>query len=79
MATETRVAGYCNNAMVELIEITDDELNLFVDKQLDKNRTEKIYEIIFSDSIVRKQIYEIIFIRQLVAYSYNDIPISHEK
>lgn len=54
--------------------ISDEELNAFLDEQLDANERDRILDAINSDSDVSKRMSELSLLRDMVQHAYEDLP-----
>ncbi len=57
-------------------DITEDKLNLFIDQQLDSNEMNEIHEAILDDKELREQVCQLKAVRELVGYAYSEVPAS---
>jgi intracellular sulfur oxidation DsrE/DsrF family protein len=57
-------------------EITEDKLNLFIDKQLDTDEMNEIHQASLDDKDVRERICQLKAVRELVGYAYSEVPPS---
>jgi intracellular sulfur oxidation DsrE/DsrF family protein len=57
-------------------EITEDKLNLFIDQQLDSDEMNEIHEAILDDKELREQVCQLKAVRELVGYAYSEVPAS---
>ena len=58
-------------------EITEDKLNLFIDQQLDSDEMNEIREALLEDKELREQVCQLKAVRELVGYAYSEVPASH--
>ena len=60
-------------------DITEDKLNLFIDQQLDSDEMNEIHEALLDDKELREQVCQLKAVRELVGYAYSEVPPSgHE-
>jgi intracellular sulfur oxidation DsrE/DsrF family protein len=60
-------------------DITEDRLNLFIDEQLDRDEMNEIKEALLDDKELREQVCQLKAVRELVGYAYSEVPPSgHE-
>jgi len=60
-------------------DITEDRLNLFIDEQLDSDEMNEIREALLDDKELREQVCQLKAVRELVGYAYSEVPPSgHE-
>ncbi len=57
-------------------DITEDKINLFIDEQLDTDEMNEIHEAILSDKELREQVCQLKAVRELVGYAYSEVPPS---
>lgn len=57
-------------------EITEDKLNLFIDKQLDNDEMDEIHQALFEDKTLRERVCQLKAVRELIGYAYNEVPPS---
>ena len=57
-------------------DITEDKLNLFIDHQLDSDEMNEIHEAILDDKELREQVCQLKAVRELVGYAYSEVPAS---
>jgi len=57
-------------------EITEDKLNLFIDKQLDTDEMNEIHQILLDDKNLRERVCQLKAVRELVGYAYSEVPPS---
>ena len=57
-------------------DITEDKLNLFIDQQLDSDEMNEIHEAILDDKELREQVCQLKAVRELVGYAYSEVPAS---
>ncbi len=60
-------------------DITEDKLNLFIDQQLDRNEMNEIHEAILDDKELREQVCQLKAVRELVGYAYSEVPASRSE
>ena len=54
--------------------ISEDKLNLFVDKQLDTDEMNEIHEALLDDKELRERVCQLKAVRELVGYAYSEVP-----
>ena len=60
-------------------DITEDKLNLFIDDQLDTDEMNEIREALLDNKELREQVCQLKAVRELVGYAYSEVPpSSHE-
>lgn len=60
-------------------DLTEDKLNLFVDEQLDSGEMDEIRQAMLDDKDLREQVCQLKAVRELVGYAYSEVPSSpHE-
>lgn len=57
-------------------EITEDKLNLFIDKQLDTDEMNEIHQALLDDKTLRERVCQLKAVRELVGYAYSEAPPS---
>ncbi len=57
-------------------EITEEKLNLFVDKQLDADEMNEIHQLLLDDKVLRERVCQLKAVRELVGYAYSEVPPS---
>ncbi len=57
-------------------DITEETLNLFIDEQLDTNEMNEIREILLDDKSLRERVCQLKAVRELIAYAYTEVPKS---
>ena len=57
-------------------DITEDKLNLFIDEQLDSDEMNEIHEALLDDKELREQVCQLKAVRELVGYAYSEVPPS---
>ncbi len=60
-------------------DITEDKLNLFIDNQLDTDEMSEIHEILLANKNLREQVCQLKAVRELVGYAYSEVPPSRYK
>ena len=58
-------------------DITEDKLNLFIDHQLDSDEMNEIREALLEDKELSEQVCQLKAVRELVGYAYSEVPASH--
>lgn len=57
-------------------DITEDKLNLFIDEQLDSDEMNEIREALLDNKELREQVCQLKAVRELVGYAYSEVPAS---
>jgi len=60
-------------------DISEDKLNLFVDKQLDTDEMSEIHQAALDDKDLRERICQLKAVRELVGYAYSEVPGLHDE
>jgi uncharacterized protein len=60
-------------------DITEDKLNLFIDEQLDTDEMNEIREALLDNKELREQVCQLKAVRELVGYAYSEVPPSRHK
>jgi len=60
-------------------DITENRLNLFIDEQLDTDEMNEIREALLEDEPLREQVCQLKAVRELVGYAYSEVPASHHE
>jgi len=60
-------------------DITEDKLNLFIDEQLDTDEMNDIHEALLDNKDLREQVCQLKAVRELVGYAYSEVPPSRYK
>ena len=60
-------------------DITEDKLNLFIDEQLDSDEMNEIHEALLDDKELREQVCQLKAVRELVGYAYSEVPPSRHE
>ncbi len=55
-------------------DITEDKLNLFIDEQLDTDEMDDIREALLDDKELRERVCQLKAVRELLAYAYTEVP-----
>ena len=55
-------------------DITEDKLNMFIDKQLDSDEMNDIHQAMLDDKTLRERVCQLKAVRELVGYAYTDVP-----
>ncbi len=58
------------------MEITEEKLNLFIDKQLDNEEMDAIHQALLENKDLRERVCQLKAVRELVAYAYSEVPAS---
>ena len=53
---------------------TDEQLNLFIDNQLDTAEKDAIRHSILEDAVLRERVCQLKAVRELVGYAYENVP-----
>jgi intracellular sulfur oxidation DsrE/DsrF family protein len=61
---------------VNITDISEDKLNLFIDEQLDKDEMNEIHKASLEDKDLRERVCQLKAVRELVGYAYSDVPSS---
>ena len=54
---------------------TDEQLNLFIDNQLDTAEKDEIRHAILEDATLRERVCQLKAVRELVGYAYENVPM----
>ncbi|MDT8452062.1 MAG: hypothetical protein RQ936_04860 [Gammaproteobacteria bacterium] len=57
-------------------EVTEEKLNLFIDKQLDADEMNEIHQLLLDDKGLRERVCQLKAVRELVGYAYSEVPPS---
>ena len=57
-------------------DITEDKLNLFIDEQLDTDEMNEIHEALLDDKELRERVCQLKAVRELIGYAYSEVPPS---
>lgn len=57
-------------------DITEEKLNLFIDKQLDTDEMNQIHQELLDDKALRERACQLKAVRELVGYAYSEVPPS---
>jgi len=57
-------------------DITEDKLNLFIDEQLDADEMNEIHKILLDDKDIRERVCQLKAVRELIGYAYTEVPAS---
>lgn len=60
-------------------DITEDKLNLFIDEQLDTDEMNEIHEALLDNKDLREQVCQLKAVRELIGYAYSEVPPSRYK
>jgi len=60
-------------------DITEDKLNLFIDEQLDTDEMNDIHEALLDNKGLREQVCQLKAVRELIGYAYSEVPPSRFK
>lgn len=57
-------------------DISEDTLNLFIDEQLDSDEMNDIHKALLDDKALRERVCQLKAVRELIAYAYTEVPKS---
>ncbi len=60
-------------------DISEDKLNLFIDEQLDTDEMNEIHEALLDNKDLREQVCQLKAVRELVGYAYSEVPPSRHE
>ncbi|MCK5395867.1 MAG: hypothetical protein KAJ32_07735 [Gammaproteobacteria bacterium] len=60
-------------------DMTEDKLNLFIDEQLDTDEMNEIREALLDDKELREQVCQLKAVRELIGYAYSEVPPSRHE
>ena len=60
-------------------DITEDKLNLFIDEQLDTDEMNEIHEALLDNKDLREQVCQLKAVRELIGYAYSEVPPSRHR
>lgn len=60
-------------------DISEDKLNLFIDEQLDYDEMNEIREALLDDKELRERVCQLKAVRELVGYAYSEVPPSRHE
>ncbi len=60
-------------------DMTEDKLNLFIDEQLDTDEMNEIREALLDNKNLREQVCQLKAVRELVGYAYSEVPPSRHE
>lgn len=63
---------------MNISDITEDKLNLFIDKQLDSDEMNDIHEALLDDKDLRERVCQLKAVRELIGYAYSEVPGSQD-
>ena len=55
-------------------DITEEKLNLYIDKELDSDEMNEIHEALLDDKELRERVCQLKAVRELIGYAYNEVP-----
>ena len=55
-------------------DITEDKLNLFIDNQLDSEEMNIIHETLLDNKVLRERVCQLKAVRELIGYAYSEVP-----
>ena len=61
---------------MDVKDITEDKLNLFIDEQLDTDEMNEIREALLDDKDLRERVCQLKAVRELIGYAYSEVPPS---
>ena len=61
---------------MDIKDITEDKLNLFIDEQLDSDEMNEIHEALLDNKELREQVCQLKAVRELIGYAYSEVPPS---
>jgi intracellular sulfur oxidation DsrE/DsrF family protein len=61
---------------MDIKDITEDKLNLFIDEQLDTDEMNEIREALLDDKELREKVCQLKAVRELIGYAYSEVPPS---
>src|SRR5210317_553598 len=61
---------------MDIKNITEDKLNLFIDEQLDSDEMNEIHEALLDNKELREQVCQLKAVRELIGYAYSEVPPS---
>ena len=65
--------------MMNINDITEDKLNLFIDEQLDSDEMNFIHEAMLDDKKLRERVCQLKAVRELIGYAYSEVPPSRHE
>ena len=65
--------------MMNIDDITEDKLNLFIDEELDSDEMNFIREAILDDKELRERVCQLKAVRELIGYAYSEVPPSRHE
>ncbi|NOR43719.1 MAG: hypothetical protein GQ572_10320 [Gammaproteobacteria bacterium] len=64
---------------MDIKDITEDKLNLFIDEQLDTDEMNEIREALLDDKDLRERVCQLKAVRELIGYAYSEVPPSRHE
>jgi intracellular sulfur oxidation DsrE/DsrF family protein len=64
---------------MDIKDITEDKLNLFIDEQLDTDEMNEIHEALLDDKELRERVCQLKAVRELIGYAYSEVPPSRHE
>jgi len=64
---------------MDIKDITEDKLNMFIDEQLDTDEMNEIHEALLDNKELREQVCQLKAVRELVGYAYSEVPPSRQE
>ncbi len=55
-------------------DLSDDQLNLFIDEELDTDELNEIRQAVMEDKELRERVCQLKAVRELIGYAYSDVP-----
>ena len=55
-------------------DLSDDQLNLFIDEELDTDELNEIRQAVLEDKDLRERVCQLKAVRELIGYAYSDVP-----
>ena len=55
-------------------DLSDDQLNLFIDEELDTDELNEIRQAVMEDKDLRERVCQLKAVRELIGYAYSDVP-----
>lgn len=60
-------------------EITEEKLNLFIDEELDTDEMNEIREALLDNKELRERVCQLKAVRELIGYAYSEVPLSRHE
>jgi len=61
---------------INIKEISEEQLNLFVDEQLAQDEMDAIRQALLDDNLLRERVCQLKAVRELIGYAYSEVPSS---